>query len=112
MGKTVFLSDPSEEIRKLVGVIKFWRGIFVVLFLNFTAWANISASLGGEGVTGKEDNGRYYLHSRQGYTEVSAQVFRYSKVHTALSWGGGPLCLFAILRAKEARARLKKYEVD
>lgn len=111
MGKIVHISGPPDEIRKLVAVLKLWRLIFVALVLNFAVWAIIAASLGGEAVTGKEEAGRYFLHSKRGYTEVSAQTYRYSNIHTLVTWAGGPLCLLAIFVAKQAASRLKKYEV-
>lgn len=98
----------NEEVQQVAARYFFWRFISMVLLLNFIVWTVVAISLGGEAVSGKEEGGNYYLHSRNGYIEVSHQIYQYSKIHTYAVFVSGPFCFFAILAANQARTRLRE----
>ena len=50
-------------------------------FVNFLVFLAVALYLGGDALNGKEEHGRYFLGSHGHYTEASALVFQYSKVH-------------------------------
>lgn len=58
----------------------------VAAVLNFLVFFAVSLYLGGDAVSGKIDNGHFYLSSHGRYTEVSARVFAYSRWHTYSVW--------------------------
>jgi hypothetical protein len=60
--------------------------LMVVAVLNFLAFFSVALYLGGDALSGKVDNGHFYLASHGRYTEVSARVFAYSKWHTYSVW--------------------------
>ena len=61
--------------------------MIVIGLLNFLVFVAISLYLGGDAVNGKAEGGHYYLYGYglrtglKGYTEVTEQVFNYSKWH-------------------------------
>jgi len=57
------------------------RCLVFLAVLNFAAFWYSSFLLGGDALGGKAENGRYFLRDKQQYTEVSASVFRYSRLH-------------------------------
>ena len=50
-------------------------------FLNFASFVIIAVHLGGDALNGKVENGRYFLSNHGRLTEVSADVFSYSRWH-------------------------------
>ena len=56
--------------------------LVAVAILNFLSFVAISHRLGGDALNGKIENGHYYLASHGRFTEVSANVFAYSRFHT------------------------------
>jgi hypothetical protein len=59
-----------------------WVYLFFLALVNFFAFALVALYLGGDAVNGKIADGHYYLGSHGHYTEVSAGVFTYSRLHT------------------------------
>lgn len=57
------------------------KAFFIVVLVNFFAFALVAFHLGGDALSGKIEAGRYFLGYKGGYTLVSKQVFEYSKVH-------------------------------
>lgn len=62
------------------------RVTLLIGILNFVVFVALATYLGGDAVNGKTEGGRYYLYGPRksggkGYTEVSQQVFTYSKWH-------------------------------
>ena len=56
--------------------------IWVILTLaNFLVFALIALHLGGTAVSGRVSDGHFFLGSHSRYTEVSRQVFIYSRWH-------------------------------
>ncbi len=62
-----------------------------IALINFFAYVGISVYLGGDAVNGTIRNGHYYLMSHGRYTEVSQDVFDYSRWHTYSLWITHPL---------------------
>jgi hypothetical protein len=60
--------------------------LFLVAWVNFTAFWCVSFWLDGNAIIGKVENGRYYLGSHGRYTEVSQEVWTYSRAHTISTW--------------------------
>jgi hypothetical protein len=63
--------------------------------LNFSAFWIAAVYLGGDAVNGKTDNGHFFLMSHGRYTEVSADLFTYSKWHAYSLWLTHPLAFVA-----------------
>ena len=74
-------------------------------FLVWLALANFSLfvvglfALGGEAISGRSEDGRYFLGYRDRYTEVSRSLFLYSFVHTLSLFVTHPLAIAAGYRA-------------
>jgi hypothetical protein len=58
------------------------KTLVLVAVLNFVLFWIIGVSIGGEALTGKIEDGRYFLREYGRYTEVTHGVWMYSKVHT------------------------------
>ena len=74
-----------------------------IALLNFLAFWVAAVYLGGDAVNGKAENGRFFLMSHGRYTEVSADLFTYSKWHAYSLWLTHPLAFVAaywLLRGK------------
>lgn len=79
--------------------------VIVIALLNFVAFWIAAVYLGGDAVSGKLDQGHFYLMSHGHYTEVSGRVFTYSKWHTYSVWLTHSLAFIAayfLLRTKAA----------
>jgi hypothetical protein len=84
----VFSLWPSLDARR--------RRHFVILFpslavflagaMNFVAFFTVSVAIGGDALSGKLENGRYYVSSHGRLTEVSPEVWEYSRVHAGVTW--------------------------
>jgi hypothetical protein len=68
-----------------------------IALVNFFAYVGMSLYLGGDAVNGGIRNGHYLLMSHGKYTEVSQDVFDYSRWHTYSLWITHPLALAAAL---------------
>jgi len=70
--------------------IEFRRKMYVVLFilamLNFAAFWLLALHLGGDALNGRAADGHFFLMSHGDYTEVSEQVFNYSRWHAMSLW--------------------------
>lgn len=69
-------------------VSHFWDYLSMILvigwILNFIIFLATAMYLGGDALNGKIENGHYFLGSHGIYTEVSYNVFVYSKIHTII----------------------------
>lgn len=65
-------NEKFEKFRTLAGNLT---------FLNFLAAICGMAYLGGDALNGKEENGHFFLSYHGKLTEVSENVFVYSKYH-------------------------------
>ena len=70
--------------------------LFFLAWLNFAAFIFISLWIGGDAVSGRIEDGKYYVRNRHQYTEVSRQVFLYSKYHVYLVWILHPIGLLSL----------------
>ncbi len=78
---------------KTKSLISQW--IFGIACANFLVFWLIAVCLGGDAVNGKIDHGHYYLMSHGDYTEVSKEIFTYSKWHVYSIWITHPLAFIA-----------------
>jgi hypothetical protein len=69
--------------------------------INFIAFAIIASHLGGDALNGKVEYGHYYLMEHGRYTEVSRNVWIYSRIHaiSAIALHPGPLVLAGAVMA-------------
>ena len=73
--------------------------VFFVSIANFAAFAIVAAILGGDAVSGKIQDGHFYLGSHGKYTEVSQATYDYSRLHTHSVWVTHPLAILAVFAA-------------
>jgi hypothetical protein len=71
------------------------NAVLLLAVVNFLAFAIFSSILGGDALTGKIEDGHYYLRYRGKYTEVSPAVFQYSRLHALSLFVTFPLGIFA-----------------
>ncbi len=69
--------------------------LFVVAMVNFTAFFIAALALGGDALNGKAEDGHYYLRNKRKYTEVSREVWLYSRAHAISVIVTHPLGIFA-----------------
>jgi hypothetical protein len=75
----------------------FLLAVLVMCVLNFIAFFLGALALGGDALSGYSEGGRYFLRSHGKATEVSADVFAYSKLHTRSIFITHPLAAIAYL---------------
>jgi len=68
-----------------------------IIAINFLVFMLVALYLGGDALGGKEEHGRYFLESHGHFTEVSEDVFRYSKVHARSVELTAPLLFFLVI---------------
>jgi hypothetical protein len=88
-----------------LGVLLFFGGV-----LNFVAFWHVSVSIGGNAVSGKVEDGRYFVSSRGRLTEVSEATWRYSYAHKASIWITHPLGALGCLLLYWADRERKKLQ--
>src|SRR5687767_7108046 len=80
--------------------------------LNFILFMVVACLIGGDGLNGKFEKGHYYVFgvasnsSGKIYTEVSKEVFHYSRLHflnVLLTW---PVCIAAAIWSKKIKAQI------
>ena len=111
----MFRSRESRRAFFQVFVERFVTAFSALAILNFVVFLGLAAHLGGDAVGGKIEAGRYYLwgwnaHTgTKSYTEVSAAVFEYSKMHVYSIFITWPIMFVASLalrvRERPRRAR-------
>ena len=77
-----------------------------IAFINFAVFWIVAVCIGGDAISGKAENGHYYVSSHGKPTEVSSRVWHYSRVHTRSVWITHPIGLLggAALMALSDRA--------
>src|SRR5436190_12067325 len=75
--------------------------------VNFLAFMLISSYLGGEALTGKIEDGHYFLRYRSRYTEVSATIFAYTRLHALSLFVTFPLAIVAAFFIYRTSSRLR-----
>lgn len=67
--------------------------LFFIALINFAIFVMVAVNIGGDAISGKVENGRYYLSNHGKLTEVSPAVWQYSKIHAISVWITHPLGL-------------------
>jgi hypothetical protein len=70
---------------------KVCAAIGVCCLINFGVWGYLDVRNGGNALNGSIDNGRYFFSEHGVQTEVSAETWRFSRVHTQVT-----ILLFAV----------------
>ncbi|WP_171474906.1 hypothetical protein [Frigoriglobus tundricola] len=89
---------------------RYWQPLFYLAFVNFAVFWVVAAKIGGDAVSGRAGDGRYFLSDHGVRTEVSRSVYNYSLVHTVSVWAthglavGGGLLLYALGRLYESQS--------
>lgn len=60
--------------------------IAIAWFVDFVVFVCVAIWIGGDAFNGHETAGRYYLADHGALTEVSRNVFLYSKIHCISLW--------------------------
>jgi len=55
---------------------------FFIAMINFAIFWLVALKIGGDAISGKVENGHYYVCEHGEYTEVSPGIWNYSKAHT------------------------------
>ena len=90
--------------------------IIAVFFLNFFAFVAVAAYIGGDAINGKFENGHYYVFgvatnsSGKIYTEVSREVFNYSRFHNLITFLTWPVCIALMSWATKLKAEISALE--
>ena len=83
--------------------------VFTIAWVNSVAYWSVAVAIGGDAFSGKVENGHYFLSSHGRLTEVSPDVWRYSRIHTVSTWVVHPVgivvgCGLMWLGQKRAKA--------
>jgi len=83
MEKQRALAEKSDKEKKIkTPLLEKISGIlFALAILNMLAFAVITSVIGGDAISGKIEDGRYYVSNRGKYTEVSQSVYTFSRIH-------------------------------
>jgi hypothetical protein len=80
--------------------------LFFVAWINFSVFWIVALIIGGDAINGKAEDGSFYLGSHGRYTQVSQDIYIYSRTH-AISvfithpvgiFGGGALFAYGARR--------------
>lgn len=80
--------------------------------LNFIAFVTLAFHFGGDALNGKVENGHYYVlgvatrATHKIYTEVSKQIWNYSRIHAIsvmLTW---PVLIVAVRQLKKLKPKI------
>lgn len=82
-----------------------WTIVAVVCLANFAAFFIAAVVLGGDAINGRAEGGRCFLASHGKLTEVSREIYVYSRYHAISLWITHPLAFLAAWRAKAAKER-------
>jgi hypothetical protein len=74
--------------------------VFLAAMLNFVVFFIVAVNIGGDAVNGSVRDGHFYVMNHGRYTEVSEQVFTYSRWHVYSIWITHPLAFAAGYWAK------------
>src|SRR5262245_5893722 len=95
-------------MRKLINI--FGMTLFVIAFVNFTVFWIVAGRIGGDAMSGKIENGHYYLCNHGKYTEVTPSVWHYSRAHIISTWITHPLAIlgFGLIALSERTKKTAK----
>jgi hypothetical protein len=74
---------------QIVGLV-----LFVLGMLNFLTFVAVDATIGGDALNGKTENGHYFVMDHGHYTEVSHGLWVYSAIHAGSVFFTQPLGIF------------------
>jgi len=89
---------------------RIFQTIAVVGMLNFLVFVGVALLIGGDAVNGHQSDGRYFLANHGRYTEVSRDVFTYSRVHCYTIFCSWPLIVLSAFMLQRYRKREAAYE--
>ena len=103
---------PHSRNRKLRTIV---YGLAVVALLSFYTFINDTTRLGGDAMTGRVENGHYYVGNPRGFTEVTLAEYRTNKILAVTLLVIWPVTIIALLyiewdRTKAFGKRLKMWE--
>jgi hypothetical protein len=70
--------------------------VFVIGLANFAAFFTVSVAIGGDAISGRVEAGRYYVSNHGRLTEVSPEVWEYSRWHAVITWAASVLATLAM----------------
>ena len=76
---------------------------FLASFINWFVFFAISVALGGDGLGGKVENGKYYVVWHGRYNEVQPSFFTFSSIHAAYSVGTFAFALICLVIVSRGR---------
>ena len=92
-----------SKLRRVVFIA--FSAVFIATVINFFVFIAVALYLGGDALSGKIENGRYYLNSHGHYTEVSARIYQYSNVHARTVAVSMPLAILIGVFLTQGRTR-------
>jgi asparagine N-glycosylation enzyme membrane subunit Stt3 len=86
--RPVFSRWGSLTARQRLRVVTVFLALAVLVasFANVALFFTVSVAIGGDTARGKVEGGRYYVSSHGRLTEVSPEVWEYSRVHAQVTW--------------------------
>ena len=78
----------------------------ILFFVNFTVFWFATLYIGGDGIGIPPKDGHYYVSSHGRLTEVSYNIWHYTRVHTFIVWTSVPLFFIGIVLYKFAANRM------
>ena len=108
----VFTSGASmnrrRRLSRQIGVLLFYAPI-----LNFLFFWHINVAIGGDALSGRVRNGRYYVASHGKFTEVSERLYRFSYAHEVSTWLTLPISVLGwclAFQSEQKPAKSKKQD--
>ena len=90
-----------------IGSILFFTGL-----LNFAIFGVASFGIGGDALSGRAENGRYYLSNHGTLTETTHAIFVYSQVHAISVCITHPLALFGGWLSTRSKRKKRKFKTN
>ncbi len=84
------LRSHTPTLQRICGII------LIVASINFIAFMIITVKIGGDAISGRAEQGHYYVSEHGRQTEVSYPVYLFSYIHTISVMITHPLGLLAI----------------
>ena len=90
MGKSLHVGLDRNWTNRVKGIVLF------ITVLNFGVWGVGTVVLGGDAISGKQDQDTYFVKWKGRYTEVSRGIYLYSYIHTCLTIVSIPLAIILL----------------
>jgi len=85
-----------------------WTVVGSACLANFAVFFIVALTLGGDAINGKAEGGRYFLANHGKLTEVSREIYDYSRYHAISLFITHPIAFLAGWRAKVAQDRSRE----